>query len=68
MTSPYKRIDEAALYLRYTHNDGTPNNRSCLLFLRRKNVPLKRRGAALLVHIDDLDNALEDAQARRRAS
>lgn len=65
MTSPYLKSDEAAKYLRFEKADGSPDRHSCLRFLKAKGVTLKRRGAAVLVHRDDLEAVLEPVRKRR---
>jgi hypothetical protein len=59
VTSPWRRIDEAAEYLRF------PSAKACWEWMKRHQVPLKKRGRVVLVHVDDLEACLTTAPARR---
>jgi hypothetical protein len=58
MTSPYMNTAEAAEYLRFVNKDGTPKLVALHLWLRRHQVPVKKRGRAVLIHKDDIERAL----------
>ena len=75
MTSPWRTLAEAAEYLRFRHDNGAPDMRAARRFLdapKQRAVleqigrPLKRRGNALLVHVDALEAVL--TQPRRRST
>lgn len=61
MQTPWRTMREAAEYLRFGVREANPE--TVARFLRSKGVKLKRRGSkTLLVHIDDLDATLVDAE------
>lgn len=65
--SPWLTTYEAAVYLRFEKADGTPDRKSCVRFLHTHKVPMRRRGATLLIHRDDLDSALVSVHQRKSA-
>jgi len=59
MKSPYMNTSDVATYLRFVDEHGAVNVQAAREWLDRHKVPTKRRGRAVLVHVDDLEAALK---------
>lgn len=60
MTSPYLNTYEVAVYVRFVKPDGSVNIQAALQWIYKHIPPKQRRhrGRALLVHREDVDQAL----------
>lgn len=67
MTSPWRTMHQAAEYLQITDRAHQPSGELARLFLVRHQVPLKRVGRSLRVHIDDLNGAMRDVPQKGAA-
>lgn len=58
MKSPWLTTVEAAELLRFVDREGRPNLTALRAYLTRHKVPAKKRGRAVLIHRDDLEQTL----------
>lgn len=63
MISPYLTTAEAAIYLRFVRQDGSPDVQQVMQYVRRNGIKYSMRGRRVLVHKDDLEQSLEVPKA-----
>lgn len=63
--SPYLNAREAAVYLRITKPDGSPNMNAFYQYRYKVQLRAFRRGGLLLFRVADLDASLEDERPLR---